>query len=253
MRLAVPDIPLVDPLLRNAEAVCGRLGWTLQRVPVDQCAELLAANRVEAALISPLAYGQASGVVDYHIVPQTCVALVDFTNVMGITFPADVPMINTIGAEQPTDFLVIMGALMLQERFEARGAGITQLAAGGAATAPAVDSIIAAPRPGAELPMLDVSEEFFDLAESPLPAFLWVYRMEADVDALPAALAEMADAELPEAVVREPGSLTEDHFPREGRIQYRWTDEVEEGLTAVLNLLYFHQYLTNLPDIKLHP
>ncbi len=255
MRIAIPDHPLVAPLVQNAVGVCERLGWTLLRVSADQAEDMLATNRADVALVSPLAYGKASGIVEYNIVPNTCVALSEYTATMGIIFPHDVASIRKIGAENPNNFLVVIGALMLRERYEASAEPVLRIPSESTAreSAVTVDCIIGEPQSSSRNALLDVSEEFYDFVESPLPVFLWVCRLDGETDKLSEAIQSMANRDLPEVVVTEQIPLYGDSFPREGKILYRWSDDVEEGLTAVLNLLYFHQTLNNLPEIKLLP
>lgn len=248
MRLAVPTDPLVDPLVEHAEDVCSRLGWTLLRVPEEQCEELLLANRVDAALLTPLAYGRAAGVVEYNIVKGACVALYDFTNVAGVYFPNEVSEIRTVGSTTPNDFLVHMGAILLRERFESTSITITQTVESAGA---APDCVIERITSTEHAATLDVSEEFTDLAECPLPLYLWVCRMDADIDQLPDALLAMSDAQLLEYTVTEELQIHDEHIYRDGKVIFRWNAEIEEGLTATLNLLYFHQLLTVMPEIKI--
>lgn len=247
MRIAIPEDALVAPIVARAETVCAERGWTLRTSTEQGCAELLANNLVDVALVSPLAYGRAAGVVDYNIVPGPCVALVDFTNTAGIYFTQNIATITHIGAENPDNFMEQMGVVILRERYEAEAAAVLTLERDSIAA----DCIVARPTEDGPTATLDVSEEFSDLAECPLPAYLWVCRLDADVSVLPEALTDMADQEIVEHTVEEHVHLCDDHFVREGRIHYRWSDDVEEGLLAVLNLLYFHQRLPNLPDIKL--
>ena len=60
----------------------------------------------------------------------------------------------------------------------------------------------------------------------------------------------MADA-TQESPVSEMLPPSGDHFPREGRITYRWDDDSEEALAAALDLLFFHQVLREIPAVKL--
>jgi hypothetical protein len=40
-------------------------------------------------------------------------------------------------------------------------------------------------------------------------------------------------------------------MPREGKILYRWNDDVQEGMEAALHMLFYHQLLSEIPAIKL--
>ena len=247
MRIAVPTDTLAHPILVHAHDVCSRLGWTLLNADVDACADMLLANKVEVALVSPIHYGLATGKLDLNIVDGSCVALQDYTNTMGVFFPNNVAEITRIGATNPTHFLSQMGAVVLRERFEAANVSVDLVAT----NLQDVDCVLAQPPYDNKVATLDVSEEFTDMAECPLPVYIWACCPEADIDALPSVLLAMADATYVEQQVEEEVHIHDEHFTREGKILYRWTDEVEEGLNAVFNLLFFHQILPKLPEINL--
>ena len=103
------------------------------------------------------------------------------------------------------------------------------------------------------LPMLDLSEEWGDIAEAPLPMALWACRIDAatDNENLAEIVASIADPAVAEEEVREAESDETDAYPREGKMTYRWNDEVETGLIAVMNLLYFHQMIPEIPEVKI--
>lgn len=248
MRIAVPNHPLAAPLLVHAQETCDSLGWKLLRMSDEECSDMLLSNRVDAALLTPVHYGLATGKVDLNIIPGPCVALHDYTNTMGVYFPNDVAVIKNIGAVAPQDFLSQMGAIVLRERFEAEENAVTTLSD---STQSSADCILAYP-PAFDRPAtLDVSEEFTDMAECPLPVYIWTCRLDADLEALPTAITSMADAQRTTEHVEEVVRIHDDHFTREGTIHYRWNDDIEEGLNAVFNLLFFHQVLPKLPEIKL--
>ncbi|MFM8771911.1 MAG: hypothetical protein ACKOE4_07840, partial [Candidatus Kapaibacterium sp.] len=86
MRIAVPNLELASPLLANLASVCAEVGIEVRTATLEECGELLFANMVDAALVSPLGYGMGVGRVDYRIVGGPCVALQDYTNVYGASF-----------------------------------------------------------------------------------------------------------------------------------------------------------------------
>jgi hypothetical protein len=96
---------------------------------------------------------------------------------------------------------------------------------------------------------LDVSEEWYDYTELPLPLWLWVARTEVDTDRVVRAVREMA-ANISDAPAMEMASVTSGADPREGIVQFHWSAAVEQGLDAVLHHLFYHQHVAELPAIK---
>lgn len=241
MKIAVPDAALYAPLIAHAEAVCAERGWSLVRAPIEQCGRLLLSHAVDAALVSPVGYGRGVGSVDYRIVPGPAIMLYNFTNVAGITFTEGAPAIRSVTSQTPEDFLVTMGMLILSEKLDAE-LSLNPTGASADCTIDLTTSGVTA--------MMDVSEEWADLTDAPLPIALWACRIEADLDAMTAAVEAMADG-TQERPVGEMLAPSGDHVPREGRVTYRWNDDSEEALAAALDLLYFHQVLREIPAVKL--
>lgn len=245
MRIAIPTDELTAPITELAVQVCESNGFTLVRAAEEECADMMLDNRVQVALLSPLAYGKATGVVDVCVVDATCVALDGFTNVAGVYFSHNAAIIETVGTEHPDRFLMHMGTILLKERYDAQHAVVSKTN-----SSDGTDCVVARITANAQA-TLDVSEEFTDMAECMLPAFMWVCRADVEMPALANILESMAAPTTTVQEVSEVVHLPNEQFTRGGRIVYRWSDEVGEGLNAVLNLLYFHQSLTVLPEIAI--
>lgn len=242
MKIAIPDATLYAPLVVNAQAECDRRGWQLVQAPIETCGTMLLTHSVDAALVSPLGYGRGVGRVDYRLIPGPALMLHEYTNVAGITFAPHVAALQTAASRTPDEFLVQIGALILEEKLDATLTLNTS-------PSDEADCLINLASPGTMFAM-DVSEEWFDLTDAPLPSALWACRIEADLDAMAQAVQIMADTTT-ERPVSEMVPPNGDHFPREGRITYRWNDDTEEALAAALDMLFFRQVLREIPAVKL--
>lgn len=242
MNIAIHATPLVAPLLVNIDAVAERLGWRILRCRSDaECSRLLHAYSADLALVSPQGYGDGVGTVDYRLIPGPAVMLHGYTNVTGLTFREGTSTIATVASPEPDDFGTVVGAVLLREKFDVD----VHVTPGTEA-----DCVIATMGPGQRSAM-DVSEEYDDLTEAPLPMAVWACRVEAELDMVADAVAAFADPTVTEREVSEmlpPGAAG---HPREGRITYRWTDETEEALATILDLLFYHQVLPEIPAVKL--
>lgn len=240
--VAVPTLDLAAPVVKHVEQACQARGWQIVRASLDECGDLLKANRADLALTSPYGYGKGVGVVDYRIIPGPCVALEDYTNCFGIAFPPDSKGLNHVYSPEPTAFSTIIGRLIMAEKFDV---ALELISAQDQA-----DCIIG-PVAAGQPPTMDVSEEWFDIVESPLPLALWVVRVDSEASDVETFIAECSDPNLLHTNVSEIVSINADHMPREGKILYRWSSDIEEGLTAALHTLFYHQVLSELPAIKL--
>lgn len=242
MRIAVPNLELASPLLVNLESVCAEAGIEVRTGTLEQCGELLFANMVDAALVSPLGYGMGVGRVDYRIAGGPCVALQDYTNIYGASFSQGSLDLASYTSSEPHAYMTLMMRVAMSEKFD------VDLAL--ADDPSAADCVIGPMVPGMQQ-ALDLGEEWFDIAESPLPFALWVVRVDAECENFEDIVNRACQSGLTERPVSEVVSLHADHSPREGAILYRWSESIEEGLVATLNTLYFHQHLAEIPAIKL--
>lgn len=242
MKIAVPNLELASPLITNLESVCAEAGIDVRTASLEQCGELLFANIVDAALVSPLGYGMGVGRVDYRIAGGPCVALQDFTNVYGASFTDGSLDLTSYTSSEPHAYMTLMMRMAMSEKFD------VELSL--ADDPNKADCIIGPANPGMQQ-SLDLGEEWFDMAESPLPLALWVVRVDAECQNFDDIVNRACMPGLTERPVSEVVPLHADHSPREGAILYRWSESIEEGLLATLNTLYFHQHLAEIPAIKL--
>ncbi|MDZ4745456.1 MAG: hypothetical protein SGJ05_05585 [bacterium] len=243
MTVAISDSPLLSPLTMHAEDVCARLGWKLLRVTEAKAADMLLKNFADLALVSPLGYGLGVGRVDYRLVPGACVMLNNYTNVAGINFRESLEIIETCESATPEDFLSIMGSIVLAEKFDL---DVVLTKSGTSSTGS--DSSVDYVRDG-QVAALDVSEEWWDLTELPLPVAVWACRIEADIDKIPEAVEAMCSQGLVPHMIDEAVTLGE--LPRQGSIIYKWDADTEKALMSTLEMLFYHQYVPELPAIKL--
>lgn len=243
MTIAIPSLALADPILSNVREVCTRLGWEIKTASLDECGKLLLNNHVEMALTSPLGYGRGVGRVDYRLVPGPCVALEDYTNAYGIWFPKSGGSLVSFSANEPDSFPALAARMVMAEKFDVV---LTQTLTG------AEGDCVFGPTSENPNPAMDLGEEWFDLIESPLPLAVWVCRVDADIEDVERIVLEFADTLLVQQPVSEVIPPTSDHMPREGKVIYRWTQDIQEGLDAALHTMFYHQLLPEIPAIKLY-
>jgi hypothetical protein len=198
---------------------------------------LLRTARAELALISPLGYGIAPSLSDYHIVGTTCLVANENTALASIRFRGGLREPRTYYAPEPDDFLTTIGLLLLAEQHELRLKP--------SATLDGADTVIAWNDTG-DFPdhpaAIDLTEEWALTCECSLPIGVWVCRSD---------LAEEFD--VPSITTALAGSV---HEPREyldsgGYLQWRWDEDVKGALVTTLEMLYYHRYIPSLPKVKL--
>lgn len=243
MTVAIPDSPLLKPLTEHAEGVCERLGWKLVRVPEAKAADMLLKYSADLALITPLGYALGVGRVDYRVIQGACVMLNNYTNVAGIDFREGAEDVKTCASKSPEDFLCVIGRIVLAEKLELELGPLQPSSA-----APPADcniDYVSAKR----VPALDVTEEWWDLTERPLPLAFWTCRIEADLDHVQEAVELMRKPDLVPIIINEP--VDSETLPRQGSVTYTWDEDTETSITAACEMLFFHQYIPEIPAVKI--
>ena len=242
MKIAIPRLELAQPLLTHAADVAARHGFTLVEASLEECGTMLLNNHVDVALMSPHGYGLGVGRVDYRLIPGPCLALEDYTHAYGLWFPESGSALETFHASQPDAYLSVISRLVMAEKFDVHLEYT--------ATSERADVTIGSTSEN-PTPAMDLGEEWFDIVESPLPLAVWVHRVDSEYIEHVAIVREFADENLLHREVSEIVPITADHMPREGKILYRWNDDVQEGMEAALHMLFYHQLLSEIPAIKL--
>ena len=242
MKIAIPRLELAQPLLTHAADVAAPHGFTLVEASLEECGTMLLNNHVDVALMSPHGYGLGVGRVDYRLIPGPCLALEDYTHAYGLWFPESGSALETFHASQPDAYLSVISRLVMAEKFDVHLEYT--------ATSERADVTIGSTSEN-PTPAMDLGEEWFDIVESPLPLAVWVHRVDSEYIEHVAIVREFADQNLLHREVSEIVPITADHMPREGKILYRWNDDVQEGMEAALHMLFYHQLLSEIPAIKL--
>ncbi len=249
--IAVPDNPAFAPLLANIESIAASRGFDVVRLPEADCADALLRNRAELALVSPLGYGQAVGRADYRIVPgPACIY-------QGLTYEASIYMrenaaeIESCVSPHARDFIPQLGAMILNDKF-----GLPFTAVESVKPAPVADLleqydvVIDWGFDAQQKVVLDVSDEWYDLASLSLPVMMWVCRP----DDMPEDLADMVSSfAAPDLHTREIVEQTyhNANAEREGAVIWQWNDDVEPALYKLFEMMFFLQRIPEIPAIKL--
>jgi predicted solute-binding protein len=255
--IAIPDNDFYLPLLQNCDDIALQNNFTIIRTSEQRCAELLLLNRADIALISPLAYGAAVGQVDYRIIPATAVSAEGFTGIASIFFSPFLQTITTIAAPTPDDFITLAGRLVLTEKFDIHTSIISTSGSLDELLNKA-DAAIVWNNPTLPPSSLDITEEWLDAFDNPLPIAFWVCRPEELPDNITEIIRSFATKELPATQIihdhdcdsPESHSNSYGEF-REGSLFWQWSDKTEEWLDQTLDALFYHSYIPAIPAVKI--
>ncbi len=250
MKLAVPNIIAYEKLFNNSDFIDNVKDLQIFKVNEEDTYKLLLAKKVDAALLSPLGYGLGVDKADFRIIPETALSTVDYTGLASIFFRQGLQEISKVASNRPNDYLIKIGGILLAEKY---GFDVELFEADGGKNdiLKKFDAAIIREQSHAADNALDVSDEWFDMYEMPLPLLAWVTWQDATPEKLIQYIRNIATiGEGKEENIIETSSAKTDYNLREGQLFWSWTEEVEKAFEQMLQFLYFHQFFSHIPAIK---
>ncbi|MFC2130862.1 MqnA/MqnD/SBP family protein [Bacteroidota bacterium] len=252
IKLAIPDNFIYNWLIKNSEIVCRDYNVKIYKVSEEKCIELMLSGKVDTALLSPRGYGLGVGKTDFVIIPSAAFSTVGFTGLASIYFKEDLRTIETIATPSPDDFLIKIGILMLAERYNMHPEVIKTEGSVNDLLKKA-DAAIIWGFGSAQSNALDVSEEWFDSFEMPLPLAMWVCKSLEHPENIEEIVMNLSDKniEAEQQVLEEEQIDNSPCLAREGLIIREFNKEIETSLDQTLQFLFFHQHLNEIPAVKI--
>lgn len=251
IKIAFPKNVFYENLFTRADEVARNNNIHLYRLSEKDCTDYLLRNIVDVTFLSPLGYGQGGMIADLRIVPGPMLFANDYTGLASIFFREGVEKIESIISDSSDDFIVLIGKLILKEKFGI-DADLKQMQGSKEELLRNFDSAVLWGKGKNNEITLDVSEEWFDLVEEPLPLGFWVVRSEEYPRNIINIIKEFAIENLPfeEEVIE---SMTEDiaRPSRKGKIIWHWRQDLENAISSVLMFLYYYQLLPEIPAVKI--
>lgn len=247
-RIGIPETKIHQPLYHFSEEAADKYDLQIVRASEMKIAELMFASRLEAALLTPEGYGMAVKEADYRVIPGPALALINYTGSVSIYMKEGLDTLRTCAAADHENFLVKIGRILLAENYNIHPEKVIAKGTSDELLEKADSAIVQNEvLPGPQ--SLDVSEDWFTLYEMPLPVSFWVCREEE----YPKNILEIVEAMAAKDLLNEEDLkdfTTDDHLSRKGSIMWRWNEQVKNALGQVLQLLFFHQIIPEIPAVK---
>lgn len=251
IKIAFPKNVFYENLFTRAEEFARNNNIRLYRLSEKDCTDYLLRNLVDGAFLSPLGYGRGVMIADLRIVPGPMLFSSDYTGLASIFFREGVEKIESIISDSSDDFIVLIGKLILKEKFGI-DVDLKQMEGSKEELLQNFDSAILWGKSKINEITLDVSEEWFDLVEEPLPLGFWVVRAEEYPPNILDIIKEFSIENLPfeEEIIE---NMTEDiaRPSRKGKIIWQWRQDLEGAISSALMFLYYYQILPEIPAVKI--
>ncbi|MGQ9818588.1 MAG: MqnA/MqnD/SBP family protein [Candidatus Kapaibacteriales bacterium] len=251
IKIAFPNNVFYENLFTRADDFAPKNNIRIYKLSENGCTDYLLRNLVDCAFLSPLGYGQAIKIVDLRIVPGPMLFASDYTGLASIFFRQGVDKIETIITNSSDDFIVLIGKLVLKEKFGI-DANLKQIKGSKEDLLQNFDSAILWGKSKNDEITLDVSEEWFDLVEEPLPLGFWVVRAEEYPPNILNIVKALSIENLPlEEEIIENLAEGIERPSRKGKIIWQWREDLEDAIFSALMFLYYYQILPEIPAVKI--
>jgi len=251
IKIAIPKNEIATKLISNFENVKDKYNLVVNKLDEEKCLELLVANRVDATILTPLSYGALLGKPDLRIIPGPAYTAIGYTGLASINFKENLGKIDSIAILEKDDFLITLGRLLLKEKFDI-DPKIIKLKEIDENTLSIADATITLGNIGNTWSALDVTDEWYDAFEMPLPLAFWVCRAEEHPENIETIINELMTTDSKEEEhIHEELNDKKGYSGREGSILWKWNDEAEKSLEQCMQFLFFHQIFQAIPAVKL--
>ncbi len=250
-KIAVPENVIYRDLFAEGLINADKELFRIFKVSEQRLSELMLDNQVDLALMTPISFGKGVGLSNYLILPTRILALEGFTGLASFFFNRTEKRELSCSSTNPDDFMMIIGKILLGELYGLHPE-IKKMNGEWKELLEKSDIAIAwGSAPQNEL-TLDISEEWFLHYGCILPIGFWVCRDEDKNQELLKISQNICSKELESEIeIIEDNSSAGIYQPRKGKIIYHWKNEVKEALEHTLKILYYHQYIDEIPEVNI--
>lgn len=240
-RIAVIENKLFEPLYIN-----GLYKDILIKTTEEKAAELLLNTQVEIAMMTPLSFAKISKKGDWRLIPTTVLATKGYSELLTLSFQQNLKTLQDIYFENGNEYLIAITKILLAEKYDIH-TNITNKSS----NAGNFDAFISYFAKDAGEFTIDVSEDWYDTFEFPLPFVFWVAPAEIEDSKILLITEEIKDHLLTKSEHIDEYTDAPKHISRSGEIIWQWSDEIEDAIDKTMDLLFYHHIIEDIPDTKI--
>ncbi len=247
LKIAIPNNKLAESLIQNYNNIKSQYNLNLIEIKEEDILDLLIANKVQIALITPIEYGKAINKLDLRIIPPIALSSISYLGIVDIILKSAIDKIESIIIEPKWNYLGIISYIILKEKYNQHP--IQNIY--DEKSANNFDTIVTEHNPENGLLNLDISEEWYDLYEIPLPIYFWVCRADNPDKNIEEIIKSLVAQKNLVSNIKEELPSDKNYNPREGKLMFEFNDDFLNSLEFILQNLYYHQFINEIPAIKI--
>lgn len=240
-----------------------RRGW--QTIPSDRPEEALLDASADIVMAPALEYGRSLGPVDYALVPGFGITTRGFAGLLKLVFNKGLVSFSSLAVKRADAAEALVARMILVEKHDIEPAIVSvaedaaleeMLAVADAALLAGEDAVF---RAGSSTSLLDLTDEWEDAMETPLPYMLAWGRVgmvpQSAIDELQSARDEavlmFADRAAQHPMSSQANTFYQ-HYLR-GAISYTFGEAELAAVDSFFRYAFYHSIITDIPTIKLLP
>lgn len=228
----------------------------------EQAQSLLVTGMVDVMLTSPLEYARAVGLVDCGLIPGIALSTRGATGLMRLLFGEGRGDIRTVRVRRDRPYETVVTRILLAEKHDLAPEFIEvdnhvmtadMLAGVDAALLAGDDALFNA---GEHRSLLDMSDEWEDVVEDPLPYLIAWGRIGSVTEPMIVDLTQARDAALAglaDTAARHPRTEQASAFHQacvRGNVSYRLDADAARGLETFYRYAFYHGVIQDIPALK---
>ena len=216
----------------------------------DNIIEAFNNNEIDLALVDPLTYAQITSEFDYYIVPTKCLSAIGYTGLATIYFGQNLRSIQSLAYCSPNEYFSILSSILFNEKysFEVKTTKISELSI---QTLENYDAILSTQKFSKYKNTLDLTEEWFDTFETPLPIALWIVSEQYAKDVIKEITNNLFNYQDNENLTIKIVDDAPNQFGREGTINYNFSDEFVNSFNEIIQLFYQLGIIDDMKELKI--
>ncbi len=248
IRVGIPDNAIFKKLYSNSELIKDKYNLEIFVLPEVEVLKLFKARRLDIALLSPLGYGSGVKVADYRIIEGPCLASVSYNGFASILMKAGIRNIKKLNSNSADDYMMLIGRVLLAERYDINLKLENEKLDSSTLFASSDISIIWGSLYEAPI-KFDISEDWYETYEFPLPLGIWCTYGDNPIENCNEIINELADSNLKD--IEEINEIDGFGDIKTGELIWKWNGDMQKSMEEIVRLLFFHQFIIEVPKIKL--
>lgn len=244
-RVGVLNNNIYQPMIKNIDLLASEYDFEVFKLNEAQLTKFILENRFELMLVNPYILARVFKFADFRIVPTRILAAVSYTDQASINFSGNLTRISELLVPSSVDYFTKIAQILLSERYNI----FPEIKVYNTISEIGENTCSLIYNDEENQGQLDISEDFFESFEIPLVNGLWIVRNEEEPHHVKDIIEKSYDSEITnEYSIQE---MHHNEVIREGSIITRWDDDVKSALEQIYHLLFFRQFIDELPEIKI--